>query len=76
MATMVVSDAENITIAPRKVASQNIREQINNKTRQDIALSQVFTGIVEGRKSPKHDLYLGTDEYYANKMLHTAPCQR
>ena len=48
----------------------------NNKTRQDIALGQVFTGIVEGRKSPKHDLYLGTDEYYENKMLLTAPCQR
>ena len=76
MATMVISDAKYMTIAPRKVASQNIREQINNKTRQDIALGQVFTGIVEGRKSPKHDLYLGTDGYYANKMLHTAPCQR
>ena len=48
----------------------------NDKTRQDIALGQVFTGIVEGRKSPKHDLYLGTDEYYENKMLLTAPCQR
>ena len=48
----------------------------NNKTRQDIALGQVFTGIVEGRKSPKHDLYLGTDGYYENKMLLAAPCQR
>ena len=42
----------------------------NNKTRQDIALGQVFTGIV------KHDLYLGIDGYYENKMLLTAPCQR
>ena len=33
MATMVISDAKNMTIAPRKVASQNIREQINNKTK-------------------------------------------
>ena len=33
-------------------------------------------GIVEGRKFPKHDLYLGTDGYYVNKMLHTASCQR
>ena len=48
----------------------------NNKTRQDIALGQVFTGIVKGRKSPKHDLSLGTDGYYVNKMLRTAPCQR
>ena len=39
----------------------------NNKTRQDIALGQVFTGIVKGRKSPKHDLSLGTDGYYVNK---------
>ena len=48
----------------------------NNKTWQDIALGQVFKGIVEGRKSPKHDLYLGTEGYYENKMLLTAPCQR
>ena len=75
MATMVKSDAKNMTIAPRKVASQNIREQINNKTRQDIALGQVFTGIVEGRKSPKHDLYLGTDGYYANKFYYARQAQ-
>ena len=33
-------------------------------------------GFVKGRKSPKHDLYQGTDEYYANEMLCTALCQR
>ena len=46
------------------------------KTRQENALGQVFKGIVEGRKSPKHDLYRGTDGYYVNEMLITAPCQR
>ena len=76
MATMVIIDARNIKIAVRKAALQNLRSQINNKTGREHPLGQVFKGIVEGRKSPKHDLYRGIDGYYVNEMLITAPCQR
>ena len=50
MATMVISDATNIKIAAQKAALQNLRLKINNKTGQEIALGQLFKGIVEGRK--------------------------
>ena len=73
MATMVINGATNMKIAAQKAALQNLRLQINNKTGQEIALGQVFKGIVEGRKFPKYDLCLGTDGYYANEMLLTAP---
>ena len=76
MATMVINGATNMKIAAQKATLQNLRLQINNKTGQEIALGQVFKGIVEGRKFPKYDLCLGTDGYYANEMLLTAPCQR
>ena len=68
--------SREMKIAAQKAALQNLRLQINNKTGQEIALGQVFKGIVEGRKFPKYDLCLGTDGYYANEMLLTAPCQR
>ena len=76
MAKMVMNGATNMKIAAQKAALQNLRSQINNKTWHEIALGQVFKGTVEGRKSPKYDLCLGTDGYYANEMLRTAPCQR
>ena len=49
---------------------------MNSKTRQEIALGQGFKWIAEGRKSSKHDIYLGMDGYYANEMFHTTLCQR
>ena len=76
MAKMVINGATNMKIAAQKAALQNLRLQINNKTGQEIALGQVFKGIVEGRKFPMHDICLGTDGYYANQMLGTALCQR
>ena len=61
MATMVISDVTNMKIAAQKAALQNLRLQINNKTGQEIALGQLFKGIVEGRKFPMHDIYRGPD---------------
>ena len=61
MATMVISDAINMKIAAQKAALQNPRLQINNKTGQEIALGQLFKGIVEGRKFPMHDIYRRPD---------------
>ena len=72
MATMVISDTTNMKIARERLPRKNIRSQINNKTRQDIALGQVFKGIVVGRKSPKHDLYLRTDGYYVSNVAHSS----
>ena len=70
MATMVISDATNMKIAAQKAALQNLRLQINNKTGQEIALVQVFKGIVEGRKFPMHDIFRGTD----GNVVHSSLC--
>ena len=57
-----------VGITAQNAALQNHRSLINNKTGKEIALGQVFNGIVEGRKSPMHDLYRATDRKYWAKL--------
>ena len=76
MATMVISEATNMKIAARKAALQNLCHRSIIKLSKNLLQVKFFQGTVKGRKSPKHELYQGTDGYYAYEMFGTALCQR